>query len=193
MSIRAFFVVGFTVVLLAGCGTPLRPNMNAKPELRQFGTLKPADFMRHPVWVQCHTIDYDESWYDRTDEETFRPWAGALPVEPQHAMFLVRATFTLADGTTMSGFVTPSATLDWGVMQPCVFSASGRRVAFWHGAFPRTEEREAAYEAFGRTASEVFPMRFTADRRLSSGITSGTLEGFYAILGGSKGKVSVEK
>lgn len=53
-----------------------------KPLLRQFGDLTPADFKAHPVWVNCHVIDYDESWYEETDEETFRPWLKSTPVDP---------------------------------------------------------------------------------------------------------------
>jgi hypothetical protein len=49
-----------------------------KPELRQFGSLTAEDFERIPVWLACHVADYDEPWYDETDEETFRPWSGDL-------------------------------------------------------------------------------------------------------------------
>jgi hypothetical protein len=31
------------------------------------------DLITHPVWVSCHSVDYDEPWYDGTNEETFRP------------------------------------------------------------------------------------------------------------------------
>lgn len=47
-----------------------------KPELKQFGDLTHEDFDRHPVWIGCHVADYDELWYEDTDEETFRPWTG---------------------------------------------------------------------------------------------------------------------
>jgi hypothetical protein len=38
------------------------------PELKQFGDLVEADFRRHPVWIQCHIVDYDEPWHDETDD-----------------------------------------------------------------------------------------------------------------------------
>jgi hypothetical protein len=41
-----------------------------KPALKQFGDLALEDFELHPVWVQCHTFDYNEPWYGETDEET---------------------------------------------------------------------------------------------------------------------------
>ena len=72
--------------------------MARKPILKQFGDLVPADFAKHPVWTSVHTLDYDEPWYDDTDEETLRPWTGPLPVGPQEGMLFVRAKLTLADG-----------------------------------------------------------------------------------------------
>ena len=179
-----------TAILVAGCGAAPRQAMKSKPELRQLGTLKPEDFTRHPVWVQCHVVDSEEAWNSQTDEETFRPWTGGLPVEPQHGMFLVRATFDLADGTILTGFVTPSASSELGTMQPSLFTASGQRVAFWLGMFPRLEECEAAYSSLAKTASQVFPIRFAADVQLSRGVASGTLEGFYSI---PEGKLRVDK
>jgi hypothetical protein len=64
------------------------------------------DFERLPIWLHCHVVDYDEPWYEETDEETFRPWTGPLPVAPE-SHFLVRADFTAADGSRFVGFLTP--------------------------------------------------------------------------------------
>src|SRR5580765_579876 len=64
------------------------------PELRQFGTLEAEDFDRHPVWIGC---DYGKPWYGQSDEETFRPWIGKLPVDPAEGIFLVRAVIQLRD------------------------------------------------------------------------------------------------
>ena len=44
-----------------------------KPELKQFGDLVEADFQLHPVWIQCHIVDYDEPWHDETDAASPRP------------------------------------------------------------------------------------------------------------------------
>ena len=54
-----------------------------KPELKQFADLTPTDFERHPVWIACHAEDYAEPWFNETDEETFRPWMGALVRDKQ--------------------------------------------------------------------------------------------------------------
>jgi len=193
MNIRVITVFGLAAILFAACNASPRSTVKSKPELRQFSTLKPDDFARHPVWVQCHIIDRDEPWHAETDEETFRPWTGLLPVDPDHAMFLVRATFNLADGTTLTGFVTPSTTQDLGNLQPQLFSESGQRVSFWLGRFPRAEDRNAAYRAVGKTAAQIFPIRFAANDQLCRGVASGTLEGFSSIPDGSNGKATVDK
>jgi len=83
--------------------------MASKPELRQFGSLTRADFDRCPAWIGCHTFDYDEDWYDDTDEETFRPWDGELPVDPAMGMFLVKSSFELRNGAVYTGFITPQS------------------------------------------------------------------------------------
>jgi hypothetical protein len=105
----------------------------AKPELKQFGDLLPADFDRHAVWINCHFSDYEEPWYEETDEETFRPWNGLLPVSPADGMLLVRAVLVLADGTRFPGFVTPaSREEDLGTQQPQIFIGQ-RQFGFWGG------------------------------------------------------------
>jgi hypothetical protein len=151
-----------------------------KPELKQFGDLSPADFDQHPVWVGCHTADYGEPWYEGTDEETFRPWTGALPVSQSDGMFLVRATLELQDGSRHSGFVTPAFKEgDLGVQQPQIFVGK-RRFGFWGGMFGvAAEERQALYTALGRGPDAVFPLRFNVDPSLSSDATAGGVDGFY--------------
>ncbi len=90
-----------------------------KPLLKQFSELTEDDFAQHPVWIAVHTVDYDEPWYDETDEETFRPWLGPLPIDPSEGMFLVKADFELHNGRHLNGFVTPAFPDDTlGTVQP---------------------------------------------------------------------------
>lgn len=152
------------------------------PTLRQFGALVPADFEATPVWVNCHTIDYDEPWYDGTDEETFRPWTGELPVDPSAGMFLVRAAFQTADGHEFAGFVTPAPADqndDLGLIQPYL-AAAGRFFGFW-GGMPgiQAQEKKAFYAALGVTADQVFPVRFSCSPQLTTNGCSGSIAGFY--------------
>jgi hypothetical protein len=153
------------------------------PNLKQYRYLTPADFHQHPVWIGCHTADYDEPWYEETDEETFRPWLGALPVSPGDSMFLVRATIKFADGTTRIGFVTPSESAnDFGTMQPMIFSESGELFGIWVGmAELSAEERRRFYDAFGSQPNGIFPLTFSAEAGLTTGYASGTARGFYRL------------
>jgi len=160
-------------------------NTGTKPALRQFRDLRPEDFEKHPIWVHCHVIDYNEPWYGETNEETFRPWLKGGPVDPRETMFLVAASLRLADGTELPGFITPQNPAenkgepDLGIIQPQVFLPSGKRVAFWFGIMtPRDDHIAGVYAALGKTAAEVFPVSFAAKEGLATGITSGSIPGF---------------
>jgi hypothetical protein len=159
----------------------------AEPELKQFGSLTSEDFERYPVWIGCHTVDYDEPWYDDTDEETFRPWVGDLPADASQGMFLVRATIELQDGSRHSGFVTPDSSAGGlGMQQPHIF-VGDRAFGFWGGIVGvPAEERQALYFALGRTPDAVFPLRFTVDPVLTTGEASGEAHGFYRYVHGNQ-------
>ena len=79
-----------------------------KPEFKQFDTLTQADFDRFPIWLAVHTCDYGQPWYEETDEETFRPWMGPVPVDPSLGIILARSHFVLADGAQFVGFISPA-------------------------------------------------------------------------------------
>ena len=166
------------------------------PTLVQFGRLRRIHFDKAPVWVGCHTLDYDEPWYDETNEETFRPWNGPLPFDPSLGMAAVKADFQLADGTSLAGFVTPQprstsrrfliwtkpTSPDLGIIQPHMFGRGGRQLDFWFGMIKPDESSKARfYAALGRTPAQVFPIHFAADPTLALGITSGTISGFCYI------------
>ena len=165
-----------------------------RPELKQFGELEAEDFERHPVWIGCHTADYDKPWYNGTDEETFRPWTGKLPVDPSEGMLLVRATIQLRDGSSYPGFVTPAAercdkgtdgrpTLKpnhiLGTPQPQVF-VSDRQFGFWGGMIgvPARTQQEL-YSVLEKGPDAIFPLRFSVEVGLATGITGGEVSGFY--------------
>lgn len=157
-----------------------------RPELVQFGDLTPDHFARHPVWIQCHVVDYDEPWYEETDEETFRPRGGPLPADPSEGMLLARAAFVFADGSRHDGFLTPAIPGDpmelLGLMQPQLFLPDGALGGFWEGVMARGEAEHAAfYRALGKTASDVFPVDCSASPELVGGIAQATLRGFYSM------------
>ena len=152
----------------------------SRPELKQFGDLSPADLDRHPVWIACHAEDQREPWFDETDEETFRPWTGALPVGPSDGMLLVKATLELHDGAVYRGFLTPGFNEgDLGALQPQIFVGNSR-FGFWGGMFGVRAERKAAfYAAIGKAPEAIFPVRFAADPGLATEAVVGSVDGFY--------------
>jgi hypothetical protein len=151
------------------------------PELKSFGDLSQGDFVRHPVWINCHVADYDEPWYDDTDEETFRPFAGRLPVGPGDGMFLVAAVVTLADGTRLSGFLTPASDAGGiGELQPEVFVGDGM-FGFWGGMLGVAETyRNALYDALGKGEAKVFPLQVAALPDLATGVTEAVVPGWMS-------------
>jgi hypothetical protein len=160
----------------------------AKPELRQFGELEVEDFERHPVWIGCHTADYGKPWYGQTDEETFRPWTGKFPADPEEGMFLVRAVIVLRDGSRYPGFVTPVKAANnqadgranyLGAQQPQIF-VDRQRFSLWGGmiGIPASTQQEL-YAALGKKPDAIFPLHFSADLRLTSGLATGQVDGFY--------------
>jgi len=164
-----------------------------RPTLKQFGDLTPEDFRQHPIWVSVHTLDYDEDWYDDTDEETFRPWLGDRPVGGEE-MFLVSARLSFADGAEFEGFVTPAISYEglrsMGSLQPQVFAPSGQRFAFWHGMFRQTEFETRFYQNFAKSPEQVFPIRFQALPGLTSSVAAGAIPGFMSIPRGEEVEVT---
>jgi hypothetical protein len=156
------------------------------PLLVQYLDLTREHFARHPVWISAHVADDQEPWYGDTDEETFRPWGGTLPLEAESdGLFLVRATFTLADGTVLPGFLTPEPaqptgflarllrpraklTGAAGLLQAEVFLPSGRTEQFYDGLIERPiSARAALFAELGKSAGAVFPVRVDADPGLT--------------------------
>lgn len=156
--------------------------MARRSVLKQFGELRYADFAKHPVWASVHTLDYDAPWYDDTDEDSFRPWKGKLPVLPREGMFLVRAKLALADGRVLDGFVTPqiiSEPVDLGIIQPHLFLPSGTKIGFWDGWSKRhPKERKILYIELGKDPKAIFPTQFAAVKGLAKGHVAGSIPGF---------------
>ena len=156
--------------------------MASKPILKQFGELSAEAFSGHPVWIGCHTTDYDEPWYEETDEETFRPWTGKLPVNPSEGVLLVRARLAFADGTAFPGFVTPQFPKDppdLGMQQPQMFLPVGKVRGFWCGMFePNRGEILSFYKEVERDSARVFPIKYAAEPGLTGGLASGIIPGF---------------
>ena len=132
------------------------------------------DIREFPVWEYA----LDEEAEDGQDETTVRPCEISDALDPSDV--IVRARFTLADGTQMFGTMqTPLLGDDsLGRLQPVINTERGR-VLFWHGIFaPKAAEVVLNYEMLGRDATRVFPIRFISDVELDGPPIRGSIPGF---------------
>jgi hypothetical protein len=97
-------------------------------------------------------------------------------------VFTVRAAFQLADGSHATGICSPVGGVDVAdalvYLQPAILTALGQ-VHFWLTEEPTRTYLDEMYARLGRSADDVFPLRFHADVPLSAGeIGEGLLNGF---------------
>lgn len=141
-----------------------------------------TDLTQFPVWEYA----LDEEQIEGQDERTVRPYLASPPLDPHGAHFIVRASFHLADGTQMMGYIRP-ITLSRSEfmkpvvpadMNPIIITQQGQ-VAFWYGTLkPSPEEISQNYRMLNKKPFEVFPIKFTSDVEVLDSIAEGTLEGF---------------
>ena len=96
------------------------------------------DLSTSPVWE----FALDEEGAPGQDEATVRPYSFSGALDPSEGMLIVAARFWLADGTQLSGYLTPPPTDDrsLGVIQPQIVTYSGH-VSFWCGVCPADSTR----------------------------------------------------
>jgi hypothetical protein len=147
---------------------------------KQVYDLTVADLEQHGVWE----FALDEEGEEGQDEATVRPYKVHGPLDPAEGMFIVRARLSLADGTRLTGYLTPPVQGDssLGTLQPAVVVAAGQ-VSFWCGMLePEPAHIAASYARLGKSAaSQVFPLRFASDVALIGGPITGELPGFMVL------------
>ena len=137
------------------------------------------DLSAFPVWE----FKLDEDIPEAQDEATVQPFIASGPLDPADRMFVVRAVFTLADGSKMLGYFTPPVrghdTI--GTLQPIIVTDRGQ-VRFWCGtAAPGPGRLAHSYELLGKDAKRVFPLRFESDVELAVGPARGSVPGFLVL------------
>jgi len=98
-------------------------------------------------------------------------------------MFVVRAVFTLADGSRLQGYFTPPGRGDAsiGTLQPIIVTDRGQ-VRFWCGTTAPSSKRLAqSYELLGKDARNVFPVQFESDVDLLGGPVKDSVPGFLVL------------
>ncbi len=146
---------------------------------KQIYELTVEDLNRFPVWE----FALDEECVQGQDEATVRPCEISGPLDPSDGMFVVKASFTLADGSKVQGYLTPPVTADdsLGTLQPVIVTAAGQ-VMFWCGMrVPSPNELAQQYRSLGRDANHVFPIWFESQVDLVGEKLHGRLLGFMVL------------
>jgi len=139
-----------------------------------------ADLVTTAVWE----FALDEEGEEGQDETTVRPYPVTGELDPSDGMFVVRATFQLADDTVMWGYLTPPVPGDasLGTLQPVIIAADGPVLFWWGSIEPRPSDIAASYARLGKSSSSsVFPVRFSSDTPIAGGPVQGQLPGFLVL------------
>lgn len=151
------------------------------PGRREVHELTAADLREHPAW-----------WFPPPDGHLTGPDLGTvMPADAAAAdasgacefppgRWLVRAVFTLADGTAFDGHVSYVAgeSPDAATQEPTLCTPRGQ-VPLWHGVVvPDAHAVARMLEQVGRPRAAVFPLRWRAVLRPVSGGLEGEADGF---------------
>jgi hypothetical protein len=143
---------------------------------KQIYELTPNDLEKFPVWEFC----LDEEDEEGQDEATIRPYTDKP--DPAAGMFVVRALFSLADGTKLQGYLTPPAPQDrddLGIIQPIITTENGQVNIWWGAMKPSRDELEKYYVLLdNKEASEIFPLKFNSIIEIEGGPVEGVVHGF---------------
>jgi hypothetical protein len=149
------------------------------------------DISKFPIWEYA----LDEESVEGQDETTVRPYRISKALDPSQGMFVVRASFTLSDGSKMLGYLTPPLPDDNGLarLQPVIITEKGH-VRFWHGALkPSTKELTQSYEMLGRSRATVFPIQAVSDVKLVGSAVHITIMGFMTLKNLKTNQVAIVK
>lgn len=184
-KVLAGFIVGRdTVLRMAATNQTMNrsstctESQNARVR-KQIYELTLDDLGTFPVWE----FRLDEEGEEGRDESTVRPYPASGPLNSADRMFVVRAVFTLADGSRMQGYLTPPDRDDTsvGLLQPIIVTDRGQ-VRLWCGtAAPGPKRLAHCYELLGKDARQVFPVEFESEVELAGGPVRGSVPGFLVL------------
>src|SRR6266496_3216054 len=97
---------------------------------KQVYELTLQDLRAFAIWE----FRFDDDHNEGRDESSVRPHTASGPLDPTDRMFVVRAIFTLADGSKMQGYLTAPGQGEAGIraLQPIIVTDRGQ-VRFWCG------------------------------------------------------------
>jgi hypothetical protein len=159
--------------LLAGAAEQT-PVVAVSPIRKQVSELRPSDLDECAIWE----FALDEEGNEGQDEETVRPRPELTRVDPREGLFVVRAKFVSADETEFDGIVSPQVDEHIGFVDPRIVTGRGQ-VAFWFGTVPPGPAViEMSYRVLGKTAAQLFPLRYRSLVASAAGNVGGTIDGF---------------
>jgi hypothetical protein len=149
---------------------------------KQEYTLTIFDLMQFPAWE--YALDKED--IQGQNEKTLRPYLISPPLDREQAYLLVRARFSLVNGTSLLGFLKPLRQSEDNLMQailpydlnPVIVTERGH-VPFCYGVFkPDKETISENHKRLGHESENVFPIHFKTDIEVRNSIDEGVLEGF---------------
>jgi len=153
---------------------------------KQLSEIRIADLQEFPIWE----FALDEEGLEGQDEQTVRPRPDLARVDPRDGLFVVRAEFVAADGTTFDGFMSPHQEPHVVRTQPTIL-AGERQLRFWFGIVaPEPAVLHASYRALGKTATDLFPLRYRSLVETVGRHVAGTVDGFMHYVGGSTREIA---
>jgi hypothetical protein len=148
------------------------------------------DLYLHPAWEYA----LDEEGNYNQNERTIRPSTRLPPFNPQEAYLIVRASFLLANGIVLKGYISPiklgksifANSLIPYDLGPVILTNNGK-VHFCYGQRkPDPDTISKNYEIIGQSPTSVFPIRVRTDVEIINGIAEGILEGFLYLKSSQK-------
>ncbi|WP_093287366.1 hypothetical protein [Solimonas aquatica] len=156
---------------------------------KQVYDLIPADLHQTAVWE----FALDEEGEEGQDEATVRPVNVEGSLNTADGMFIVWASFVLADGSHAEGYLTPGVQGDnhLSSVQPAVV-AEGGQVSFWCGLVaPERGYLDRCYKVLGKQPNEIFPLSYQSQVNLVGGTISGSIPGFVVLEDMKSGRTRV--
>ena len=167
----------------ASSGGRTHPADELYPGRRQLYDLTADDLRAHGVWW----FPGPDGHLSGPDDQTVMPLdtSAALPdgsVQFPPGRFLVRTTFRLAGGGTLTGHLTYTPDGGDGLRdREPTLCVPGGQVPLWHGLLvPAASEAAAWLERVGLPREQVFPLTWSADFHPPGDDLSGSAEGFMA-------------
>jgi hypothetical protein len=141
---------------------------------KQVYDLTTDDLRHHPLWEFC----LDEEGMPGQDEATMKPSDDLEVPAYSPGAYVVATDFTLADGSSMEGYIYSGEPDDFGCIQPNIVLDT-EQIGFWFGIrAPSRSVLDALYARLSKTPEQMFPISYTTRVFINGSRMSGSVVGF---------------